>query len=212
MNASLQDAANLGWKLAAELRGDAPAGLLDSYHDERHPVGRRLLMNTRAQGLLFLSGTEMEPLREVMHELIQHEVVGQHLAGMVSGLDIRYEVGIDHPLAGVRLPTRTLRTPDGPLRSTEPLHGGRGALFDFTEAGEYSRLATGWSERVEVVRAERPDGALYHGVAAVLVRPDGYVAWLAPSQLSLTSALRGWFGEAATARGRVTSLNPHRDA
>ncbi len=205
MNASLQDAFNLGWKLAAELRGDAPAGLLDSYHDERHPVGQRLLMNTRAQGLLFLTGNEMEPLREVMRELIHHDVVAQHLAGMVSGLDIRYEVGIDHPLAGARLPKRTLRTPVGPVETTMPMHRGHGVLFDFSSAGEYSPLVAGWADRVKVVRAELPDGSAYRGLEAVLVRPDGYVAWLAPSDLPLTSALRGWFGEPATALGRVAS-------
>jgi bifunctional hydroxylase/dehydrase len=205
MNVSLQDATNLGWKLAAELRGDAPPELLDTYHAERHPVGQKLLVNTQAQGLLFLTGSEMEPLREVMRQLISNDSVGRHLAGMVSGLDIRYEVGDVHPLAGMRLPKRTMSTPTGSLTSTEPLHRGHGALLDFTATGAFARVAQSWPERVETIHATRPEGTAYDGIDAALVRPDGYVAWVAPSDLELTSALRRWFGEPVAAVGRMAS-------
>src|SRR5260370_34799224 len=112
MNARIQDSVNLGWKLAATVRGWAPPGLLDSYHTERHAVGARLLMNTQAQGLLFLSGSEMQPLSDLLTELIRYDEVARRLSGMVSGLEIRDEAGPgDHPLLGPRLPDHQLVTP-----------------------------------------------------------------------------------------------------
>ena len=103
----VQDAVNLGWKLAATINGWAPEGLLDTYHAERHPVGELLMRNTRAQTKLYLSGEEMEPLRAVMQELVQDVAVARHLAGQVSGLDVRYDVGPgSHPQLGLRLRAR----------------------------------------------------------------------------------------------------------
>ncbi|KQX43782.1 FAD-dependent monooxygenase [Streptomyces anulatus] len=201
MNVSVQDSVNLGWKLAAVVSGRAPAGLLDTYHEERHPVGRRLLMNTQAQGMLFLSGDEMQPLRDVLSELIRYDEVSRHLAGMVSGLDIRYEVdGGDHPLLGMRMPHQELVRADGKTSTTELLHPARGVLLDIADDAELREAATGWSDRVDTVTASLhdapPQGPL-SDARAVLVRPDGYVAWISPgSRAGLTEALDRWFGPA----------------
>jgi bifunctional hydroxylase/dehydrase len=201
MNTSIQDAVNLGWKLAAVLRGTAPDGLLDTYHGERHPVGRRLLMNTQAQRLLFLSGPETQPLRDVLTELIGYSEVGRHLAGMVSGLEIRYEAGGgSHPLLGLRMPNLDLDVAGRRTSSTEALRGGRGVLLDLADNAVLRERARGWLDRVDVVTgtpAAQPPGSRTAGTAAVLIRPDGYVAWAAPgSHQSLPMALTRWFGPA----------------
>lgn len=199
MNTSIQDAVNLGWKLAAVVRGQAPESLLDTYHSERHPVGRRLLMNTQAQGLLFLSGPEMQPLRDVMTELIRYQDVGRHFAGMVSGLEIRYDVAPgSHSLLGRRMPDVRL-TGDGlPSSSTEALRPARGVLLDLSNNAELRRCAQGWTDRVDVVTAaphESTNGSPLKGTTAVLVRPDGHVAWAAPgTHIDLPMALERWFG------------------
>ncbi|WP_089107646.1 FAD-dependent monooxygenase [Streptomyces hyaluromycini] len=202
MSVGVQDAVNLGWKLAADIAGWAPAGLLDSYHSERHPVGQLLMRNTRAQTRLYLSGDEMEPLREVMRDLVQIPAVARHLAGTVSGLDVRYDMGAaDHPQTGLRLsPDLVLRrVGGGPVRVGELLHPGRPVLVVAgTGSGDsgVARAADGWSDRVDVVTgtwasARAGDQAVPE---AVLLRPDGYVAWAAPSRYSLTEALERWFG------------------
>ncbi|GLU48666.1 FAD-dependent monooxygenase [Nocardiopsis ansamitocini] len=199
MNTSIQDAVNLGWKLAAVVQGRSREALLDSYHTERHPVGERLLMNTRAQGLLFLSGPEMQPLRDVMSELIAYEDVGRHLAAMVSGLEIRYPVdGGRHPLLGRRMPGLKLSGPTRFADSTEVLHSGRGVLLDLGDNPELRRRAAGWESQVDIVTAELgplPKDSPLNATTAVLVRPDGYVAWAAPgSHGDLPMALERWFG------------------
>jgi len=201
MNTSIQDAVNLGWKLAAVVRGRAPEALLSSYHQERHPVGRRLLMNTQAQGLLFLSGSEVQPLRDVLNELIQYPEVSRHLAAMVSGIEIRYDVGGGgHPLLGRRMPQLELVGDGFKSSSTELLHGGRGVLLDLADNAALRRRATGWADRVDTVTAEPHGlaaGGELDGTTAVLVRPDGYVAWAAPgSHGDLPMALERWFGPA----------------
>ncbi|WP_242911369.1 FAD-dependent monooxygenase [Actinomadura terrae] len=201
MNTSIQDAVNLGWKLGAVARGRAPASLLDTYHAERHPVGRRLLMNTQAQGLLFLSGPEVQPLRDVMAELVGYEDVSRHLAAMVSGLEIRYDMGGGaNPLLGRRMPNLKLDGDAGFRSSSEALHAGRGVLLDLEDNPGLRRRAAGWADRVDVVTA-KPGGATPggwpEGTAAVLVRPDGHVAWAAPgSHGDLPMALHRWFGAA----------------
>ncbi|MGW0331554.1 FAD-dependent monooxygenase [Streptomyces sp. NPDC003011] len=202
MNTSIQDAVNLGWKLAAVVRGRAPESLLETYHSERHQVGRRLLMNTQAQGLLFLSGPEMQPLRDVMTELIQYPEVSRHLAGMVSGLEIRYDVGGGpSPLLGRRMPHVDLIRSDGTgTSSTQALHTARGVLLDLEDNAVLRRRTAGWRDRVDVVTAA-PHGdraaERLAGSSAVLVRPDGYVAWAAPgSHGDLPMALERWFGPA----------------
>ncbi|CAG6391044.1 FAD-dependent monooxygenase [Streptomyces cocklensis] len=199
MNASIQDSVNLGWKLAAVQRGTAPDTLLDSYHDERHPVGRRLLMNTRAQGMLFLRGAEMQPLRDVLGELVDYPEVARHLAAMVSGLEIRYDVGTgSHPLLGMRMPPLALTVNGRATGTAELLRPARGLLLDLADNPELRRRATGWTDRIDLVTAAPEDpaaGSALAGTTAVLVRPDGYVAWAAPgSHHDLPMALERWFG------------------
>ncbi|GGT26660.1 FAD-dependent monooxygenase [Streptomyces chromofuscus] len=200
MNTSIQDSVNLGWKLGAVVRGRAPEALLDTYHAERHPVGERLLMNTRAQGLLFLSGPEVQPLRDVLSELIRYPEVSRHFAAMVSGLEIRYDLdGGPHPLLGRRLPDVRLTGHRLVSSSTEALHAGRGVLLDLTDNERLRDRAWDWQDRVDIVTATPvlPDGSSLTGTTAVLVRPDGYVAWAAPgSHADLPMALERWFGPA----------------
>ncbi|MEU2394634.1 FAD-dependent monooxygenase [Streptomyces sp. NPDC007369] len=198
MNVGIQDAVNLGWKLAAQVSGWAPPGLLDTYHRERHPVGERLLLNTRAQGLLFLGGDEVQPLREVFGELIAHPDVARHLAHMVTGLEIAYDCGPGtHPLLGRRLPHQELTgEADTKTSTTELLRAGRGLLLDLAGSAELRRIASAWHGRVEVFtgRPHAPgEDSPFAGTDALLVRPDGHVAWAA-GQDDLPRALHRWFG------------------
>jgi bifunctional hydroxylase/dehydrase len=200
MNTSIQDAVNLGWKLGAVVRGTAGADLLDTYHTERHAAGRRLLMNTQAQGLLFLTGAEMQPLRDVFRELARHKEVARDLAAMVSGLEIRYDVGGGtHPLLGMRMPKVGLATAVGRKSTTTAfLRQGRGVLFDHADNPVLRARAAPWASRIDIVTASATglaEESPLHSTVAVLVRPDGYVAWAAPgSHHDLDSALRRWFG------------------
>ncbi|MGW2373620.1 MULTISPECIES: FAD-dependent monooxygenase [Kitasatospora] len=201
LSVSVQDAMNLGWKLAAQVRGWAPEGLLDSYHAERHPAGARLLTNTQAQGLLYLSGAEIEPLRRVFAELMEFPEVGRHLAGMVSGLDLGYQVGDGgHPLLGRRVPPRELVGPRGRTGTVELLHAGRGVLIDLGGDADLQLSAKPWADRIDIIScvpAEPSDEGPLAGTTALLVRPDGYVAWAAPDGGALTDGLNRWFGAAA---------------
>ncbi|BFU42688.1 FAD-dependent monooxygenase [Krasilnikovia sp. MM14-A1004] len=204
LNVSVQDSVNLGWKLAAVARGHAPAELLDTYHTERHPVGQRLLLNTKAQGLLFLQGGIMQPLRDVLAELLVYDGVARHLAGMVSGLDIRYEVGPgDHPLLGRRMPHQDLVGETGKTSTTDLLHPARGVLLDLADDPALRAAAAGWGDRVDVVTATAhdggPDGPLT-GTDALLLRPDGHVAWAAVRDRAagqVGAVLGRWFGPPA---------------
>ena len=204
MSAGVQDAVNLGWKLAAEIHGHAPPELLDTYHSERHPVGARILANTLAQRILYLSGDEMQTLRDVFGELLAYEDVQRHLVGMVTGLDIQYAVGPgDHPLLGRRVPNQELVDgfgQSGKSSTFEQLHTGHGVLFDLANDAESRATAAPWADRVDVVTAA-PHAvgarALLDGVDAVLVRPDGYVAWVGyggSGAEGLVDALTRWFG------------------
>jgi bifunctional hydroxylase/dehydrase len=204
LSAGVQDAVNLGWKLAAVIRGHAPPGLLDTYHSERHPVGARVLANTLAQRILYLGGDDMQPLREVFGELLDHEDVRRHLVGMVTGLDIHYDMGPgNHRLLGRRVPDEELVCAFGPSAKTsvfEHLHTGRGVLFDLADDPRARTEAQPWSALVDVVTAA-PHAVGAHteleGVSAVLVRPDGYSAWVSQAGASaagLTDALTRWFG------------------
>ncbi|MFJ4717487.1 FAD-dependent monooxygenase [Streptomyces sp. NPDC088785] len=197
MSAGIQDAVNLGWKLALEVKGRAPQDLLDTYHGERHPVGARILTNTLAQRTLYLGGDEVAPLRELFGELLTgHESVRRHLAGMVTGLDIRHDVGGgDHPLLGRRLPERDLVVEGEKVSSFSLLHAGRAVLLDLGGAALHE-TAAGWREHVDVVAAEFDCDTPVDGI---LVRPDGYVAWAAATGAGadgLTEALTRWFGPA----------------
>lgn len=199
MNTSIQDSVNLGWKLAAVINGWAPPDLLDTYHTERHAVGRRLLMNTQSQGMLFLSGPEMQPMRDLITELMQYEVVRRHLVGMVSGLDIRYDMGPgEHGLLGLRMPNHKLETASGTIRTYDLLHTGRGVLLDLADNPQVRQIAMGWADRVDVVTAQAKGLAADDPLGppdAVLVRPDGYVAWVSPGGGDLTASLNRWFGK-----------------
>ena len=200
MSAGIQDAVNLGWKLAAAIRGWAAEGLLDSYHRERHPVGRRVLANTLAQRIVYLGGDEMDPLRSVLAELLAYPDVQRHLVGMVTGLDIRYDVGCDHPLAGRRVPRVEFASANGEPAATstfEGLQAARGVLFDLAGNGRLRDVAAGWADRVDVITATPQPGSPLDDVAALLVRPDGYTVWAAgpgPAAAGLPEALTRWFG------------------
>ncbi|MFC8231435.1 FAD-dependent monooxygenase [Streptomyces sp. NPDC057287] len=201
LNLGVQDSFNLGWKLAAEVRGDAPEGLLDSYHTERHAVGADVLANIRAQTQLLLGGPEIEPVRAVVAELVALDDVRTRLAGAISGLAVRYDLaeGGGHPLSGLRLPpaelTRHGAGSGATIRTAELLRGGRGLLLDL---GAETEPAPAWSAaRVDRVTARPVPGSPLSAGDALLVRPDGYVAWAGRStgDPSLHRALRRWFGE-----------------
>ncbi|MFD8108177.1 rifampin monooxygenase [Streptomyces microflavus] len=182
LNLGVQDAFNLGWKLAAEVNGWAPEGLLDSYHSERHPVGARVLDNTRAQITLLGTGPGATALREMFAKLMDFEEVNRYVTGMITAVDVRYDPGEGHELLGRRL--RDL--PLGQGRLYELMHGGRGLLLDRT--GELS--VAGWEDRVDHVA----DAAEELDAPAVLLRPDGHVAWAGEEQKELNGALPRWFG------------------
>lgn len=200
LNLGVQDAFNLGWKLAAEVRGDAPEGLLDSYHTERHAVGADVLANIRAQTRLLLGGPEIEPVRTLLAGLVALDDVRIRLAGAVSGLSVRYgpAEGGGHPLDGLRLPpaelTRTGAGSGATIRTPELLRDGRGLLLDL---GAGADGAPAWGARVERVTARPVAGSPLEAGDALLVRPDGYVAWAGRStgDPSLRRALHRWFGE-----------------
>ncbi|MFC0107561.1 FAD-dependent monooxygenase [Kibdelosporangium aridum] len=196
MSAGIGDAMNLGWKLAAVIKGTASADLLDTYHTERHPVGARILANTLAQRILYLSGDEMDPMRAVMAELLAYEDVQKLLVGMVTGLDIRYDVGEgDHPLLGRRLPDVELIGKSGTANVFTFLHSGRGIVLDLTGNGKVRAAAEPWTDRIDIVTATPRSAGALEGVDAVLVRPDGYIAWIGTAVAGLAAALERWFGQ-----------------
>ena len=207
LSAGLQDAVNLGWKLAAVVRGRAPEGLLDTYHAERHPVGEQLVRDSGAASKLYLGDEAMDPVREVVGELLAHKDAAERIAGIVSGLGIRYDLAKgDHPLLGRRLPPdRTLTLPDGTrTRVADLLRTGRGLLIttgDTAITAPHGDDHADYADRVDTVTGTWTDtpgtapDALDATLDAVLVRPDGYVAWTAPGTTDdLDQALDRWFG------------------
>ena len=190
LNLGMQDAVNLGWKLAAAVTGRAPDGLLDTYESERYPVGERVMMHSQAQLALAAPGPEVEALRSLFAELVGKPEVTKHMAGLLAGSDVRYDVGDGHRLSGQMVPDLDL---DDGRRVVELLHDGRPVLIDAT-GGAASAVAQAWSDRVDIVAAGISDGP-----AAMLIRPDGYVAWAidefgADDAERLRVALARWFG------------------
>ena len=187
VNLGVQDAFNLGWKLAAAVRGWAPSGLLDSYHAERHPVAARVLHNTRAQGVLTNPSQDenLGALRDIVTDLLRLPDANRYVSGMISGLDVQY------PGLGPRLIDFDLTTRDGPTRASRLMRTGRGLLLSLDGK---PRSIAGWADRVDHVSA-----AADAAVGAMLVRPDGYIAWSATDAHPLETALARWFGEAAAA-------------
>jgi 2-polyprenyl-6-methoxyphenol hydroxylase-like FAD-dependent oxidoreductase len=199
LNLGLQDAVNLGWKLAGMVNGWAPPELLDSYQTERHPLGARILGLVAAQELLLLGGHEVEPLRTVLSEILSFDEARDYLAGWISGVDIRYGCG-NHPLVGRRMPTVGVLTGSGTTSTAEILASGRGILLDQSAPGsdraDIGKVAgTAWESRLRLGRAARPQGGEAGHPSTVLVRPDGYVAWADGDQSVLDAALGRWFGD-----------------
>ncbi|MGW0331547.1 SDR family oxidoreductase [Streptomyces sp. NPDC003011] len=207
LNLGLQDAVNLGWKLAAVVRGRAPESLLDTYHRERHAVGTRVLAGIEAQAALLLGGPEVEAMRSVLAELRGHERVRRHLAATISGLDVRYDLDADGgSRIGARLEPAELATDRGATTTTALLRSGRGLLLDLSgDRARHARLRRDcgpWLDRVDMVAAE-PASAGPLDRDAVLVRPDGHVVWTASASGpdGPAAALRMWFGPPASAPG-----------
>ena len=197
LNLGMQDAMNLGWKLAAAVNGWAPRELLDTYHSERFPVGERVMMHSMSQTALFAPGPQITALRRLFGELLQLPGVAEHMAHLLAGSDVRYDVGDDHPLAGRLVPDLTLS--DG-RRAGDLLHRGRPVLLDLS-GGRAGDAARGWIDRVDVVVGETDDVE----VGAMLLRPDGYVAWAAEAfgtddEQRLLVALQRWFGVSVAER------------
>jgi len=199
LSLGVQDAVNLGWKLAQVVSGTSPESLLDTYHDERHPVAARALRHTMAQTALQRQDERTRALVDVVSELASMDEPRKRLAGIISGLDIHYDLGEGHPLLGRRMPDLDLVTADGPLRVFELLHGAKPVLLNLGEPGGFD--ITPWAERVQLIDAEYagpwelPVLGAVTAPTAVLIRPDGYVAWVADqTHLGLAEALTTWFG------------------
>ncbi|AGP55839.1 hypothetical protein M271_21575 [Streptomyces rapamycinicus NRRL 5491] len=209
MNLGLQDAFNLGWKLAAAVKGWAPDGLLDTYHGERHPVAAAILGSARAQSTLLSREQDMTALRDLLTSLVDLPETNRYLAGLTSGLTIRYDAsdGDGHPLVGGLMPDLDLTVGGEPVRFSELMHTGRGVLLELSEevadeaaeADGPGRLASalhGRADRIGHVVAGPVAGL---DVSAVLIRPDGHVCWAAqedtgPDDAALRTALTRWFG------------------
>ncbi|WP_026411379.1 FAD-dependent oxidoreductase [Actinomadura oligospora] len=199
LNLGLQDAVNLGWKLAATLRGGAPSGLLDSYETERRSAAHRMVLNAQAQSALIAPGDDVTGLRAVFAELLGDAATVQRLAGLVAGADVRYDMGEPeaHPLVGRFVPDLELHTPTGPVRLAELTRAARPLLLDLTEGAALAETLALPQDGLEIVTA-LPQTS---GPTALLIRPDSYVAWASispqpsPKELEgLQAALQRWFG------------------
>ncbi len=202
LQTGVQDAVNLGWKLGQVVSGTSPEALLDTYHAERHPVAARVLRTTMAQTALTRSDARIDALRDTMAELLDLDEPRQRIAAMITGLDLHYDLGEGHPLLGRRMPDLDLVTAGGPLRVFALLHGARPVLLNLGEPGGLD--LTGWAGRVRLIDAdyagpwELPVLGAVAAPAAVLIRPDGYVAWAGdPAHPGLNDALTTWFGPPA---------------
>jgi 2-polyprenyl-6-methoxyphenol hydroxylase-like FAD-dependent oxidoreductase len=199
LNIGVQDAVNLGWKLAQVVKGTVPESLLDTYHAERHPIGARVLRATMAQTALSRGDARMEALRETVSDLLRLDEARKRYAGIMSGLDVHYDLGQGHPLLGRRMPDLDLSTEGGPQRVIRLLHGARPVLLNLGEPGALDIRS--WADRVRRLDArytgawELPVLGAVSAPVAVLIRPDGYVAWVGDgTDRGLRDALTAWFG------------------
>jgi hypothetical protein len=199
LNTGVQDAVNLAWKLAQVVKRISPESLLDTYHAERHPVAARVLRKTMAQVALMRVDDRIEAARDSVAELLSMDEPRKRYAAMMSGLDIHYDLGEGHPLLGRRMPDLDLATPSGPLRVFTLLHDARPVLLNFGAPGGFD--ITPWADRVQLVDAtyvgawDLPAIGAVTAPTAVLVRPDGYVAWVGDGTgTGLRDALTTWFG------------------
>ncbi len=199
LNIGVQDAVNLGWKLAQVVKGISPESLLDTYHAERHPVAARVLRNTMAQVALRRPDDRTKALGDYVSEILSMDEPRRRLAAEMSGLDIHYDLGEGHPLLGRRMPDLDLVTANGPLRVFTLLHDARPVLLNLGESGSFDIAL--WADRVRSIDAsyvgtwELPALGAVTAPTAVLIRPDGYVAWVGDlTQLRLANALTTWFG------------------
>ena len=201
LNLGLGDAMNLGWKLAATLRGDAPDGLLDSYTTERHPVGARILDWTRAQVALMRPNRHSRALEAILRDLIDTRDGATYFAERVWGVSLRYDLGEEHPLVGRSCPDFELE--DGTRLGTL-LRDGNGLLLDFGRQASLQALDGLWGDHVRYVASDAKDRL---GLSALLVRPDGFVAWASdttPNPEEVTRAAARWFASPSNREG-VTS-------
>jgi hypothetical protein len=199
LNTGVQDAVNLGWKLAQVVDGTSPGSLLDTYHAERHPVGARVLQNTMAQIALINPDERHEALRETMTELLGMDEPRRRIAAMLCALDVHYDLGDGHPLLGRRMPDLDLVTDDGAVRVFTLLHDAKAVLLNLGEP--WACDTSPWADRVLAIDAEYggdwelPVLGRVAAPAAVLIRPDGYVAWVGDgTDTGLRDALGTWFG------------------
>jgi hypothetical protein len=208
LNTGVQDAVNLGWKLAQVVHETAPESLLDSYHAERHPVGARVLRTTMAQTALSRGDDRMDAVRETISELMRMDEPRKRYAAMMSGLDIHYDLGAGHPLLGRRMPDLDLVTADGPRRAFTLLHAARPVLLNLGAPGALDLAARTSRDRDRILLIdaryagawELPVLGAVSAPTGVLIRPDGYVAWVGDgTDHGLREALTSWFGPPATA-------------
>ena len=199
MGTGVQDAVNLGWKLAQVVNHMTPETLLDTYHAERHPVGARVLHNTMAQVALATNDERHQALRDVLTDLLGIDEARHRIASMICGLDIHYDLGEGHPLLGRRMPDLDIHTADGPVRVFALLHEARPVLLNLGGPGDFDMAP--WADRVRLVDAtyegvwELPVLGEVAAPSAVLIRPDGHVAWVgALTDPELSRALTTWFG------------------
>jgi 3-(3-hydroxy-phenyl)propionate hydroxylase len=199
LQTGVQDAVNLGWKLAQVVKGASPESLLDTYHAERHPVAARVLRNAMASIVFRREDDRTKALRDTMSELLGMDEPRRRFGAMMSGLDIHHDLGEGHPLLGRRMPDLDLTTDKGPLRVFTLLHDARPVLLNLGEPGGFD--ITPWAHRIQLIDAkydgvwELPTLGAVTAPTAVLIRPDGYVAWVGDlNQLGLADALATWFG------------------
>jgi 3-(3-hydroxy-phenyl)propionate hydroxylase len=204
LNIGVQDAVNLGWKLAQVVKRISPESLLDTYHAERHPIAARVLQNTMAQVALRRPDDRTKALGDTVSELLSLDEPRRRLVAEMSGLGIHYDLGEGHPLLGRRMPDLDLVIPNGQLRVFTLLHDARPVLLNFGEPGGFDIAP--WADRVRSIDAEYagiwelPALGAVTAPTAVLIRPDGYVAWVGDvTQLGLANALTTWFGPPAAA-------------